>query len=184
MSGVIDFAKPLRLQERPFDLKALLTETVEMARLRFAEVGGESTWEITIDAPSGMTLTGDPDLLSQAFMNLAHNALQAMEFGGGKLRIAAALAPDPNPNQERPGIAVVFADTGPGIRPEHLGLIFDPFFTTKAQGTGLGLAVSQRIAQAHGGGIRAESEIGKGTRMVFWLPARATKTEAAEAQRR
>lgn len=165
VSGVIDFAKPIRLHERPFEMDVLVAETVEMARLRFAETG--APFRIETGIPPGLACRGDPDLLRQAFMNLTHNAFQAMEFGGGTLAIRAAreegLSGDP-------GVSVSFADTGSGIRPEDMASLFTPFFTTKTGGTGLGLAVTQKIIQAHGGEVRVESVPGKGTRVTVWLP--------------
>lgn len=165
VSGVIDFAKPVRLHERPFEMDALVAETVEMAKLRFADTG--APFRIETDIPPAMPCRGDPDLLRQAFMNLTHNAFQAMEFGGGTLKIRASAGKGP---AGEPGVTVSFADTGSGIRPEDVASLFTPFFTTKAGGTGLGLAVSQKIMQAHGGAIRVESAVGKGTCMTVWLP--------------
>lgn len=67
-------------------------------------------------------------------------------------------------------LSIDFADNGPGIPPEHLPRLFTPFFTTKSQGTGLGLAVSQRIVTQHGGRIRVESAPGQGTLFHVHLP--------------
>ena len=63
------------------------------------------------------------------------------------------------------GVEIAITDTGSGIQPDHLDQLFDPFFTTKevGQGTGLGLAVSLGIVQRHGGTIRVQSEVGKGS---------------------
>ncbi len=167
VSGVIDFARPVRLHERPFEMEPLVADTVEMSRLRFAQTG--SPFRIETMIPPGMSCRGDPDLLRQAFMNLTHNAFQAMEFGGGNLAIRAAAERGPGGD---PGVSISFADTGSGIRPEDANSIFTPFFTTKPGGTGLGLAVTQKIIQAHGGEIRLESAPGKGTCVTVWLPQR------------
>ena len=69
-------------------------------------------------------------------------------------------------------VAIDVEDTGPGIEEEKLAKIFDPFFTTKAtgEGTGLGLAVAQRIARAHGSELRVSSELGEGSTFSFSLP--------------
>jgi signal transduction histidine kinase len=62
------------------------------------------------------------------------------------------------------------ADTGPGIAPEHLDRIFEPYFTTREGGTGLGLALTHKIVEEHGGRIRVESEVGSGTTFIITLP--------------
>jgi signal transduction histidine kinase len=68
-------------------------------------------------------------------------------------------------------VKISIADTGVGIAPENLARLFEPFFTTKKNGTGLGLTISQRIAEEHGGSISAKSELGKGSVFVLTLPA-------------
>ena len=71
----------------------------------------------------------------------------------------------------RDRVAIVVADTGPGIPPERLARVFDPYFTTKGNGLGLGLTIARRIVEAHGGSIEVESGPGRGTRFRVWLPA-------------
>jgi two-component system NtrC family sensor kinase len=98
------------------------------------------------------------------------NAMDATE-PGGNIRIFTAAALSGNEASQR-GVEITVADTGGGIPAENLRRLFDPFFTTKAigQGTGLGLSVSQGIVQRHGGTIRVQSEVGKGSRFFVWLP--------------
>jgi signal transduction histidine kinase len=111
---------------------------------------------------------GDKQHLSQVFLNLILNALDAMP-GGGHLEVAVE-------KHSEPGyIAVRVKDTGDGI-PDHIVTsIFDPFFTTKhrGKGTGLGLSVSLGIVKKHGGDIRVESEVGTGTTFTVLLPITA-----------
>jgi len=83
--------------------------------------------------------------------------------GGGALTIST--------RQEAGGVEVAIADTGGGIPPEVLEKIFQPFYSTKPKGSGLGLAITQKIVGAHHGKITIASEVGKGTRVVFSLPA-------------
>ncbi|HOX08947.1 MAG TPA: ATP-binding protein, partial [Planctomycetota bacterium] len=114
-------------------------------------------------APEPLTVTADPAQLSQVFVNLAVNALQAMP-GGGTLTVETG---------PMPGEAVLsVADTGAGVGPEIRDKIFLPFFTTKDvnEGTGLGLAVVHGIVTAHGGAIALESEPGRGARFTVRLP--------------
>jgi len=67
-------------------------------------------------------------------------------------------------------VEIEFADTGVGIPAEYINNIFDPFYTTKSKGMGLGLSVSYGIVERHGGQIRVESKVGKGTAFIVRLP--------------
>jgi signal transduction histidine kinase len=124
-------------------------------------------------------INADPDLLQQVFINLYSNSLHALGPGGlikivveitdrglAKASVAASL-----------WLRILFEDNGTGIDPEHIGRVFDPFFTTKdiGEGTGLGLSVSYGIIQEHGGDIHVESDPGRFTRFLIYLPAEQTK---------
>jgi two-component system sensor histidine kinase PilS (NtrC family) len=103
----------------------------------------------------------DPDRIRQTLWNLLLNAAQAMP-GGGSVVIEVAEADD--------GIRVAVGDDGPGIPPEELQRVFDPFFTRRAGGTGLGLALVDRVVRAHGGAVQARSGEAGGTTFDIWLP--------------
>jgi signal transduction histidine kinase len=117
--------------------------------------------------------------LTQAFMNLLLNAIQAMP-SGGTLTLQAAMLPADRvgaiggqregPTLPRPVARVAISDTGPGIPPEHLDRIFEPYFTTKEGGTGLGLALAHKIIQEHDGRIDVEAQVGSGATFVVVLP--------------
>jgi signal transduction histidine kinase len=111
--------------------------------------------------------------LSQVFVNLLVNAIDAMP-GGGSVRIATRI---PEPGDMA---CVEITDTGVGIAPDILSHIFDAFFTTKpeGEGTGLGLSVSKEIVTQYGGHIEVESQPGQGTTFSVWLPTRGDKTAA------
>jgi signal transduction histidine kinase len=113
------------------------------------------------------TVRGDDAQLQQAFMNLLLNAVEAMN-PNGVLTVGTEMAPD---ERGATRLWVNIQDTGVGIAPEHLDRLFEPFFTTKRHGTGLGLAVSQRIALEHHGLIHVQSEPGKGSAFRLSLPA-------------
>jgi signal transduction histidine kinase len=129
----------------------------------------------------------DPGQLRQVLWNLLLNAVQAMPAGG---RVSLSAHPAPaaaappqeaaragrNGAEEKPSwVEIVVADEGVGIDPEVLERVFDPFFTTKPEGTGLGLATVHRIVQEHGGSIRLESEVGRGTVVrIRWPRAEVT----------
>jgi two-component system NtrC family sensor kinase len=107
---------------------------------------------------------GDANQLQQVLVNLSLNACEAMP-DGGTLTITT--------RKEGKNVLVSIADTGCGIKAEHLEMIFDPFFTTKpvGKGTGLGLSVSYGIIRQHGGVMQVESREGRGTTFAFTLPA-------------
>ena len=116
----------------------------------------------------------DETQLLQVFQNLAVNAAQAMPSGGTLTVIAKnldAFAGRSSAPGEGDWVSVTVTDTGTGIRPEHLENIFDPFFTTKKTGTGLGLATTYSIVKKHGGTIRVDSAVGRGTTFEVLLPA-------------
>lgn len=104
----------------------------------------------------------DADLFRQAFLNLVRNSFEAMP-AGGSLRVSL--------RGEGAELVLALEDSGRGISPDDLPHIFDPFFTTKKDGTGLGLAHTQRVIQEHGGTITCRSQPGQGTTFVLRLPA-------------
>jgi two-component system nitrogen regulation sensor histidine kinase GlnL len=123
--------------------------------------------------PSIPELSADPDRLTQVFLNLGRNALQALD-GEGTLLVETRMALEQRLPSARgaslPTVAVTVADDGPGIEPELFEQLSTPFFTTRAGGTGLGLAVSRHWVARHGGALRLESQPGDGTRVRVFLP--------------
>jgi two-component system nitrogen regulation sensor histidine kinase GlnL len=130
--------------------------------------------------PSIPELCADPDRLTQVFLNLGRNALQALE-GEGTLLVETRMALEqrlPSAHgASLPTVAVTVADDGPGIEPEVFEQLSTPFFTTRAGGTGLGLAVSRHWVARHGGALRLESEPGDGTRARVFLPISGPEAE-------
>jgi two-component system sensor histidine kinase AtoS len=103
----------------------------------------------------------DQSQIKQVFLNLATNAIQAMP-SGGVLTISTSA--------EQNRLSVCFCDTGHGISEANLSKVFDPFFSTKEGGTGLGLTISYRIVESHGGRLYVQSVPGKGAKFVVELP--------------
>ncbi len=112
------------------------------------------------------TIEADPQLLQQVFINIIHNAIQAMQ-GGENFTVGVTLGQDKT-------IDISFHDEGPGIPDAALKEIFNPFFTTKKpeDGMGLGLTVCEKIVKNHFGNIRVHSITGEGTFFVIQLPLR------------
>jgi signal transduction histidine kinase len=118
-------------------------------------------------------IQGNADTLSQVLFMLLSNARDAMP-NGGELSVSSKRVPSENTAEDAGDwIEIQFRDTGHGIPEAELGRIFDPFFTTKVSknGTGLGLSLSYGIIQNHGGTIRVESQVHKGTTFTIRLPS-------------
>jgi signal transduction histidine kinase len=115
-------------------------------------------------------VSGDPQQLKQAFLNLVLNAIQAVG-GAGCIRLVT--------QQSGGWVVVRVHDDGPGIAPQHIARIFDPFFTTRSAGAGLGLAHAHHIVRRHGGEIQVASQPGAGTTFEVRLPAADAPSRAA-----
>lgn len=111
-----------------------------------------------------------PKQIEQVLMNLLVNACQSIEEKDGEPGSVGEV--EVRTLSRDGGVAIIIRDTGAGIPPENLERIFEPFFTTKdvGDGTGLGLSTSYSIIARHGGEIRVESELGKGTTFDVWIP--------------
>jgi len=120
-------------------------------------------------------IRGDAVRLERVILNLTNNALEAMD-NKGRVEITAAEKHDAG----GPGIELTVSDTGCGIPPENIEAIFKPFFTTKQAGTGLGMAIIQKIIEEHQGQIKVESEVGKGTTLIIFLPLNEQADTAEE----
>ncbi len=170
---LLTFAKGGEPVKEELSLKAMLSDSVE-----FALRGSSVACNLVIDEDLWV-VQADPGQLNQVINNLVINAVQAMP-GGGRLTIKAEnctrdairhLAPEETELEGPFFVKLSFSDTGIGIPRENLTKIFDPYFTTKQKGSGLGLATTYAIIQKHGGKILVESELGKGTTFIIYLPA-------------
>ncbi len=159
VEGLLDLSRPVKTQPQPVELRELCDETVE----RLREARPLEGVEIRVEGAG--QLEGHPQKLRQVLFNLFKNASEAVgETGSIEIGIQAhGACPEGY-------LEVVISDSGPGIPAETRAHLFEPFFTTKADGTGLGLAVSQAIAHAHGGRIDAEDAACGGARFRLTLP--------------
>ncbi len=157
---ISSFARAPESRWEPCDLNDMIQETVNLLAMDPNSKNVEITIEVPDDFP---TFVGSRDQLSQVFMNLGMNALEAME-DGGRLTISA--------RREDDDVLIQFTDTGEGIPPEQQNKIFTPYFTTRDrdEGTGLGLSVSHSLVEAHGGSIHVESQPGEGSTFTVQLP--------------
>lgn len=140
------------------------------AKLVEAKEGEKVAIELDL-APEIPIAELDAEKIKQVILNLVLNAIDAMGGSGPPITIRTRYSAD------RERIEISVRDRGPGIPKETLDHLFIPFFTTKPNGTGLGLAVCQRIVTNHSGEIRVESQVGVGTEFTVRLPLKPRKAE-------
>jgi PAS domain S-box-containing protein len=150
-----DYAKPITPAPKKTNVKALILDLLEKNRVpKNIKIKSRVSDEVS-------ELLVDPDCLKRVIGNLVSNAVQAMP-NGGKLVV----------NASKDGEAAIFSvqDTGVGIPEDVKPRLFTPLFTTKSKGQGFGLSVVKRMAEALGGSVTFESEVGKGTKFIVRLP--------------
>ncbi len=158
LDDFLRYAGRIELDRKPVDLNPMLEELVDF----FTPQAQAHKVQLRLHKhPSPVVAPVDERMLKQAVLNLMLNAVQAMT-SGGELLLSVA------PRGREAVIDVI--DTGPGIAADVLGQIFQAYYTTKKGGTGIGLAMTQRIADEHGGSIDVRSEVGKGTHFSIVLP--------------
>ena len=150
-----DYAKPARIDLRPLALDALFDEVLDLY-----ESSGQCRISRAIASPLP-SLRGDRERLRQLLVNLLTNAVEA---GGQGVAVEAQLS------QQGDQLELVLRDHGPGLPAQFDGRWFEPYMSTKPKGGGLGLAMVQKIAEEHGGQIRAENAEAGGARFVLILP--------------
>jgi len=162
VQNLLDFARAPTGDMLPLKIDSVINTSLNLVRDQAMFHGIEIRTDLAEDLPE---VVGDKGRLEDAFLNLFINAAHAMS-GKGTLTIRTGLSGNNS-------IKISVSDTGKGIDKEHLPHIFEPFFTTKepGQGTGLGLAIVYGIIRKHNGIIDAESEPGKGTTFIIFLPA-------------
>ncbi len=171
VQNLLDFARLPVPQKAPCNLRAVVTQSVELVQAR----ARQQRVEIRVHSDDPVTGEVDRDQFRTVLVNLLLNALDAMP-GGGLLDISLEATPET-------GVRLTVSDTGPGISDEISGRLFTPFASTKATGTGLGLNISQRIIEEHGGRLSADNRPGGGACFTITLPT-GTRTEVNAALRK
>lgn len=168
------FSRQMSPQKTKVNLNHLVEDGISFLESRCVSDGIELRCSLHPDLPE---IDADPSQLNQVLVNMVVNAIQAMPRGG-RLTI--------NTRKEPGKVSLTVEDTGIGMDEEVLKKIFTPFFTTKdvGQGTGLGLPVAHGIITAHGGSIRIESKLGKGTKCRIRLPINRRKSFEKKTQNR
>ncbi len=155
---LLDYARPQKLIKKKLHPAEMVDKAVSLIRMDAEAVEILITTRVEKNVP---VLLADPDKLSQVLLNLFLNAIQSMSQGG-RLDIEVAVVGK--------CVLITVRDNGGGISKEDLPRIFDPYFTTKPEGTGLGLAMSLKIVEEHGGTMTVTSEEGVGATVVVALP--------------
>ena len=175
LTDLLDMARPRELLLEAQNLNDVVSHALILAD---ADINGAQVEVQTCFAPDLPPILLDRRRLLQAVLNIVRNGAQAMPNGGvleistdrvGRMEDAPPDTPD--------WVAIAIRDHGVGISPNAARQIFDPFFSTKVAGSGLGLAVTRRIIQDHGGDIDVNSTPGEGTTFTLRLPLRVATCE-------
>ncbi len=163
----LDYSRTARLQREPTDLPELVRRVIEQVKV------GDLPEEVTLTLDVTDTLPPvpvDANRIRQVLLNLLRNAIQAVGTTGNvTVTVQRGHLAAPGRTSAR-AVDIVVRDDGPGIEPELLDKLFIPFFTTRRDGTGLGLPISQRLVEAHGGELTVRTETGTGSVFTVRLP--------------
>ena len=155
---LVDFNRPIEPRFVNFDLRRLMDDVTMLASPDAARNGVKIE---TIAGPDALPVKADADLLKQALLNIVLNGVQSMDSGGTLSLLAL---------RDESSVTIEVRDHGRGISPEIRDKVFNLFFTTKKEGSGIGLTMSYRVLQLHGGSLSFESELGVGTAFRLTLP--------------
>ncbi|MCP3891458.1 MAG: GHKL domain-containing protein [Desulfobulbaceae bacterium] len=160
---LLDFAKPAQLIKEQLVVNDIIEKTIQLVEL------DAKSYQITIENHCNQercTVHVDGDKLSQVLLNLFLNGIQALTtVAEDKSKVIAV-----HLKRENDLVQICIRDSGEGVTPQNLKKVFDPYFTTKNDGTGLGLALSAKIIEEHGGRIEISSEPGVFTEVRVSLP--------------
>lgn len=164
---MLDFYRPSRGSVVLTDVNDIVQNVLALAskRLQHGHVRVH-----TKQSPNLALVPVVSDQITQVFLNIVINAIEAMP-SGGELQVETRLSED------REWVLVYFRDTGEGMSSEQAANLFEPFYTTKSDGTGLGLAISYGIVERHGGLIEVSSQPGEGATFVVKLPVCESESE-------
>jgi two-component system, NtrC family, sensor kinase len=169
VTGLRTFSRSSDKDQKKFSVTDCIDSTLDLLR------GAIKNDKITIQKSYDdfvPLIVGNPNQVSQVFMNVISNAFQAIPSKQGQVSIQVQYLKDDQM------VSIKIADSGVGISKGDIDKIFDPFYTTKdvGQGTGLGLSISYGIVKSHGGEIKVESEVGRGTQFEILFPALEDET--------
>lgn len=169
--NLLKFGRPSKPEFKQININTVIEEILELLENQFKK----NNIRITTKFAQTPLISGDSGQLSQAFLNILLNAVQAMP-NGGELVVKTDIGEiiklgQGTPRRKTiPTVFVEITDSGVGIPDENLKNLFDPFFTTKEKGTGMGLPITLRIIEEHNGSIKVRSQSGEGTTFLILLP--------------
>jgi signal transduction histidine kinase len=163
-AGIIDRVRSLYGRGTPEREVVDLNEILREMTVLLGDTADRHSISIRTELDRGLPRTTiDRVQLQQVLMNLMLNGIEAMRETGGKLTIASERI-------EHGQVSISVSDSGVGLPVDEAERIFDAFFTTKPQGTGMGLSISRRIIESHGGRLWASANAGRGAVFQFTLP--------------
>jgi signal transduction histidine kinase len=166
LQNFLKYARPAKPQMQMVSIIPVIRETLQLMQPRFRQNN------ITLQEnheQENLRIKADPDMIKQIVMNLVLNAIESMGQDG-ELRFTTLVKSD---DPDNPFFHIVISDTGPGIPDDILDSLFDPFVKGKDQGIGLGLSISQRIAELHHGWISASNNQDRGATFTVHLPLKS-----------
>jgi signal transduction histidine kinase len=165
VSDFLRFARPVEPERVPLSPANLLHHVRQLMAPQLSA----SSIDLTVERVVETRVLADPELLKQVIINLVQNAAEALAKGG-TIKLRAEESRIALHGQMREVVIIEVEDNGIGIQPEVHKRLFDPFFTTKASGTGLGLSIVARIIEKHGGALRFQTAVNRGTTFGIVLP--------------
>lgn len=160
VGSFLDFGKPLRLSLQKVDINTLIDDVMTLVQ---AKAEDERIY-INKQYEKLPSISLDPELIKTCILNIILNSFQAMT-GGGRLSVITNIT-----KSSENSVSIIFEDTGIGVSSENVTKVFDPFFSTKASGLGLGLTLTKRVVEEHGGKVDFQSIEGKGTTVTLSFP--------------
>jgi signal transduction histidine kinase len=165
VSDFLQFARPAEPQTAVIAADLLLLDT----KLFFGPQLDKNRIQMILEPSAPLYVKVDPEQMKQVLLNLVQNAADSIGQDGA-ITLRALLSRKPLLNGEKSTVILEVSDTGRGIPAEAQKRLFDPFFTTKENGTGLGLSIAARIVQKHGGVLRYQTQVNRGTTFGILLP--------------
>jgi signal transduction histidine kinase len=175
VTNFLNFARPTELALAPVDMAALAERAADEVRADARARGGD----VIVRGEFGR-VEGDEVLLRQAMSNLCRNAFEACD----QAKVSPQIVIEGQADAVHGAVRISVSDNGPGVPESVADRVFRPFFTTKAHGTGLGLALVQKIIVTHNGRVTVGNEDGGGARFVVTLPASVAALEQVDAPAR
>ena len=166
LDDFLRYAGRLEPDLRPLDLAPALEELVDF----LAPQAQAAHVALSLDLPQNNLppVKADAKLVKQAVLNLLLNAIQHTDAGG---RVTLDVAAESSKTRKATGVRVAVRDTGRGIAADQVERVFEPYFSRRKGGTGLGLPLTRRIVEAHGGALTLDSTPGQGSTFAFTLTA-------------